>query len=121
MMARALICTLAALLLAAPTQADEAAVAAGKKLFSTHCSPCHGVGARGAAGPNLRDEATLHGNGYAEIFEVILNGVKDKPMRAWRDRLSLPEIEHICAYIKHLQANTEGAPAATNELGRYRM
>jgi mono/diheme cytochrome c family protein len=111
-----------ALAFALPAQAEEdAAVLAGEKLFATHCSSCHGVAGRGAAGPNLRDEATVHGNGYYDIFDVILNGVKNKPMEAWRDRLSVAEIEQICAYIVYLQANNEGAPQASNDLGRYRM
>ena len=112
---------LIALAFALPAKADDADIAAGAALFATHCSSCHGIAARGAAGPNLRDEATYYGNGYDDIFDVILNGVKNKPMKAWRDRLTVSEIEQICTYIVHLQNTNDGATEATNELGRYRM
>ena len=113
---------LLALAFAPPAMAENNdAIEAGKALFSTHCTSCHGIAARGAAGPNLTDAATYFGNGYYDFFDVILNGVKDKPMEAWRDRLTVPEIEQICAYLVHLQETSSNATEATNELGRYRM
>ncbi len=85
--------------------AEDPEIEAGTRLFATHCAACHGLNGTGAAGPNLTDQASTHGNGYYDIFDVILNGVKDKPMEAWRDRLTVPEIEQVTAYVFSLQAS----------------
>ncbi len=106
---------------ATQTLADEPAeIVAGKRIFSVHCASCHGLNGTGGAGPNLTDEASIFGNGYYDIFDVVLNGVKDKPMESWRDRLTVAEIEQVTAYIVSLHGSRPGAKPATNPL-RYRM
>ena len=106
------------LLLVAPElRAEEPDLAAGKRLFVTNCTSCHGLNATGGAGPNLTDQNYLHGDGYYDIFDVILNGVKNKPMEPWRDRLTVPEIEQVTAYVFSLKDSRPNAKEPTNSYG----
>ncbi len=109
----------AILLLVAPG-AEGSDIVAGKRLFTIHCTSCHGLNGTGGAGPNLTDQTSLHGNGYYDIFDIILNGVKGKPMEAWRDRLTVAEIEQITTYVFSLLASRPKTEESTNPL-RYRM
>ena len=60
-----------------PPTVTSAMVAQGKKLFLGEglCLACHGADGKGAVGPNLTDQAWLHGQGdYSEIVARILSG-----------------------------------------------
>jgi mono/diheme cytochrome c family protein len=80
-------------------RAEEPEHDAGKRLFDIHCTHCHGLNGTGGAGPNLTDQTTVHGDGYYDVYDVILNGVRNKPMVSWRDRLTGPEIEQVTDYV----------------------
>src|ERR1700754_5136405 len=61
--------------------ADPALMNDAKGLFGLRCSPCHGAQAQGVIGPNLTDNAWIHGQGtLADIYAVIDAGVAAKGM-----------------------------------------
>ena len=82
----------------------------------THCTSCHGIGGIGGAGAKLDDDTSLHGARMIDIVFTIMNGVKNKPMKPWRGRLTMTEIEQVAAYVHSLHG-TSTAEKATNDYG----
>ena len=87
---------------------------AGARVFTTHCSHCHGIKGIGGAGPNLTDDVSVHGEQMLQILFTIMNGVKDKPMQGWRGRLTMPEIEQVAAYVHSLHDTSTGEKATSS-------
>lgn len=81
---------------------DATALAEGKKLFGTNCSPCHGAEAQGVVGPNLTDDYWLHKGGVKDVFKTIKYGVQEKGMKSWKDDFSPVQIAELASYIKSL-------------------
>lgn len=84
---------------------DAAALAKGKEVFVSRCAPCHGPAAGGLIGPNLTDNAWIHGGTLREIQTVIENGVLDKGMLAWKSMLSKEDILNTVVYIRSLRGS----------------
>ena len=103
-------------LTATASYADDIDLDAGKRLFTTHCTSCHGIGGIGGAGAKLEDDASLHGARMIDIVFTIMNGVKNKPTKPWRGRLTMTEIEQVAAYVHSLHG-TSTAEKATNDYG----
>ena len=106
-------------LTATASYADDIDIDAGKRLFTTHCTSCHGIGGIGGiggAGAKLDDDDSLHGDRMIDIVFTIMNGVKNKPMKPWRGRLTMAEIEQVAAYVHSLHG-TSTAAKATNDFG----
>ncbi|MFP6757853.1 MAG: cytochrome c [Alphaproteobacteria bacterium] len=101
---------------ATASYADDIDIDAGKRLFTTHCTSCHGIGGIGGAGAKLDDDDSLHGERMIDIVFTIMNGVKNKPMKPWRGRLTMAEIEQVAAYVRSLHG-TSTAAKATNDYG----
>ena len=59
------------------TPADQAA---GAKIFSAHCAPCHGAGGQGGLGPNLASGAFFHGGTDADLYSTITEGIAGTAM-----------------------------------------
>ncbi len=64
-----------------------------------HCSHCHGTFGKGVFGPNLTDEATLHGEAYEDMLRVITNGVRGKAMRSWSNTLTPSRLRDVATYV----------------------
>jgi cytochrome c oxidase cbb3-type subunit 3 len=80
--------------------ADPALMSDAKTLFGTKCAPCHGDQAQGLIGPNLTDNAWIHGQGtLSDIFSVINEGVLTKGMPAWGKQLSPIEVRKLAAFV----------------------
>lgn len=80
--------------------ADPALMNDAKGLFGLRCSPCHGAQAQGLIGPNLTDNAWIHGSGtLADIYAVIDGGVAAKGMPAWGRQLSPIEVRKLAAFV----------------------
>jgi cytochrome c oxidase cbb3-type subunit 3 len=75
----------------------------GRKTFHIHCLQCHGQGGVGGMGPNLTDEATLHGGDYEDILNTVTNGVDGKPMRSWKDTLTPERLEQVARFVHSLK------------------
>ena len=68
--------------------------------FSLRCGPCHGDKAQGLIGPNLTDNAWIHGKGsLTDIFVVVDQGVLAKGMPAWGKQLSPIEVRKLAAFV----------------------
>lgn len=86
------------------TMADAAGIAAGKKIFTGTCFPCHGSNGEGnAVGPNLTDKYWLHGGSLSDVFRTITNGVPDKGMQAWGKTFSPSDIRNLASFVLSLQ------------------
>ncbi|UBM58551.1 c-type cytochrome [Marinilongibacter aquaticus] len=82
---------------------DAAEVAEGKGIFDKNCIACHGALGEGGVGPNLTDKYWLHGGGIKNVFKVITNGVPEKGMISWKDKLNPLQIQKVGSYILSLQ------------------
>lgn len=80
--------------------ADAASMTDAKALFDLRCAVCHGNQAQGVIGPNLTDDAWIHGAGnLADIYAVIDTGVQTKGMPAWGRQLSPIELRKVAAFV----------------------
>jgi mono/diheme cytochrome c family protein len=89
-----------------PLESDPDAVAAGAKLFESHCAECHGDMAEGG-----RKAPSLLANQVQQappgtLFWVLTNGVVRRGMPVW-SKLPEPQRWQIVTYIKSL---TSGKP-----------
>jgi putative heme-binding domain-containing protein len=106
--------TLAALPLAAQHEAEKAekkknpamgnpeAIAAGKKLYLTSCTACHGPNGQGGRGPNLRQRGMWHPLDDDGLFSTIKKGVPGADMPA--TNLADDQIWQIAAFVRSLTA-----------------
>lgn len=78
------------------------AVAAGKALFATNCASCHRADAGGLIGPNLTDDAWIHGSRPEDIHSIVVNGVLAKGMPPWGRLLKPTDIDQLTAYVLSL-------------------
>lgn len=82
---------------------DAGAIDNGKKIFSTNCTPCHGLDAGGTVGPNLTDQNWIHGGGIKNVFTTIKNGVPVKGMISWQTMLTPKQMQEVASYVLSLQ------------------
>ena len=100
------------------TLADAAGIAAGKKIYTGTCFPCHGANGEGnAVGPNLSDKYWLHGGSLGNVFKTITIGVPDKGMQAWGKTFSPTDIRNLSSFVLSLQGtNPANAKAPQGNL-----
>ena len=87
-------------------------VGAGKTVFAAKCAVCHAVDGGGIIGPNLTDDAWLHGGTIDAIHTTVSKGVLAKGMPAWDKLLSSSELNNVVAYIWTLHGTTPAKPKA---------
>lgn len=81
----------------------------GEAKYATTCAACHGQAGEGGIGPNLTDNAWIHGGSPLDIYDVIDVGVPDKGMAAWGNSLSHPEHVGLVVFIDSIRnTNVEG-------------
>jgi len=79
---------------------DTALMGDAKGLFALRCAPCHGDQGQGVIGPNLTDNAWIHGSGsLTDIYGVVKDGVLSKGMPAWGKQLSPIEVRKLAAFV----------------------
>lgn len=86
--------------------ADPAQLALGKATFETTCAACHEKDGGGNIGPNLTDDAWIHGNTHGAILATITNGVPEKGMPTWSAVLQPEQIAQVAAYLVTLHGRT---------------
>ena len=87
-------------------------VSAGQGIFAQNCAVCHGQRAEGNIGPNLTDNAWIHGGSPLQIHDTIKNGVGSKGMPAWGNSLGPQSVRRLTAYILSVRnTNVAGKPA----------
>lgn len=99
-----------AALMAAAARPSE--VAEGKKLFAGKCAACHAADGGGSIGPNLTDDAWIHGGAIDSIYATVNNGVLAKGMPAWGKLLKADEMDEVVAYVWTLHGTTPAKPKA---------
>jgi cytochrome c oxidase cbb3-type subunit 3 len=85
---------------------DPPAVAAGKRLFLTYCSQCHGSAARGAKGksfgfPDLTDSDWLYGGDPATI-KTSIEGGRAGVMTAFGGTLNSEQIRDVANSVRSI-------------------
>lgn len=80
-------------------------VAAGQQTFNSLCIPCHLPSMRGksenptAVGPDLTDQAWIHGGTPKEIYATVSKGVLAKGMPTWEPVLGQKKTAEVVAYV----------------------
>jgi putative heme-binding domain-containing protein len=86
---------------------------AGRKLFESECSVCHGIDGGGGRGPNLHTPRLKHASDDKGLRAVITNGIAPDMPAAWL--LSDDEVAKVAVFVKSLgtmpPANLPGDPA----------
>ena len=83
------------------------AIALGKRIFHTYCWGCHGRHGTGAQCPDFSDNRQIHGDRYADLVEVVTNGVKGTPMGPWGYALGRKRLLQVVAYVYSLKGTRE--------------
>ena len=81
-------------------------LALGRARFERTCASCHGAAAQGLIGPNLTDDAWLHGGQVAEIFATVAKGVPAKGMPSWGRAIPPEELAALVSYVRSVQGTT---------------
>jgi cytochrome c oxidase cbb3-type subunit 3 len=89
---------------------DEASLAAGKQIWTTHCVVCHLADGQGLVGPNLTDEFWIHGCSFEDIYDIIVVGVPEKGMISWKDQLTPEQIQQVSSFIVTLKGTDPPNP-----------
>jgi glucose/arabinose dehydrogenase len=99
-----------------PLAGQQAAVAAGAKLYAANCSACHGASGQGSGNIPALSQGPTQSAPDGEVFWFITVGSVGNGMPAWG---SLPEEQRwqIVTYLKSLKASAKeskpGAPPAS--------
>ena len=65
---------------------------------------CHGTSGEGnAIGPNLTDDAWIHGCKFDDVFSLIKNGFPTKGMTAFKGQLSDEKIQQVASFVLSLK------------------
>lgn len=91
---------------------DREALDEGKEVFTRNCVACHGADGGGVIGPNLTDNAWIHGGSPTAIHTTVVAGVLAKGMPAWERLLKPEELDHVVAYVISLQGTKPATPKA---------
>ena len=91
---------------------DPNTTALGQATFGQMCASCHGPDGGGVIGPNLTDDAWLHGESAMEVYTVVSEGVLAKGMPAWSTMLAPEQVEAVVAYVLTLRGTTPASPKA---------
>jgi len=90
--------------------ADPRQTAVGKMLFATNCVSCHRADGGGLIGPNLTDDAWIHGGTPLEIHTTIWNGVLAKGMPPWGKMLKPDQVNALTAFVVSLHGTKPPDP-----------
>ncbi len=88
---------------------DPAAIERGAALFRRSCAACHGELGAGLVGPNLTDDASLHGNQLESVQRVIAVGVPAKGMPGWEPMLGKSSVHDLAIFVLSI-----APPASSN-------
>lgn len=87
-------------------------VAEGATTFATSCAACHGARGEGQIGPNLTDNAWIHGGAPTQIHTTVAQGVGTAGMPAWGPVLGDRQVQSVVAFILSIRdTNVPGREA----------
>src|SRR6266487_4214707 len=75
-------------------------VAAGARIFRSHCAECHGLKGEGGRGPNLTTGVFFHGNTDSDLMRNISDGIPGTAMPGVF--FSPVQVSHLTAYVRSL-------------------
>jgi mono/diheme cytochrome c family protein len=92
-----------------PVPATEASIAAGRKIYRTHCPRCHGPegkgdgGGAGAGGQpaDFTDDEWEFGGSDGEIFAAIAEGTS-ADMESYAERIAAKDIWDLVNYLRSI-------------------
>jgi cytochrome c oxidase cbb3-type subunit 3 len=88
---------------------DSSAVANGQTVFQSNCVACHGDRGQGNIGPNLTDNAWIHGGSPTQIYATVRDGVAARGMPTWGPILGNASMGEVIAYVLSIRdTNVEG-------------
>jgi cytochrome c oxidase cbb3-type subunit 3 len=93
-----------------------AKVAEGRELFVKHCVACHLDDGRGLVGPNLTDDAWIHGCQPMDMLKTVSDGVAAKGMPSWANQLGPSRMQAVVSYVLTIRdTNVAGGKAPEGE------
>lgn len=78
-------------------------LAEGKAVYDANCAACHRADGGGLIGPNLADDAWIHGGTPTAIHNTIAVGVLAKGMPPWERILKPEQVNAVTAYVISLK------------------
>jgi putative heme-binding domain-containing protein len=95
-----------------PLEGSEQAVEAGRKLYMTSCSGCHGPNGEGGRGPRIAQNRRIRGAGNRRLFDSIQNGIagSDMPPFPFPDE----KIWQVVTYVRSVNAPAYETKVAGN-------
>jgi cytochrome c oxidase cbb3-type subunit 3 len=82
---------------------DPVALARGKAVWDMQCVACHKPDGGGLVGPNLTDNAWVHGGAPDAIHTTITKGVPEKGMLSWGPLLGAGKVRDVTAFVLTLK------------------
>jgi cytochrome c oxidase cbb3-type subunit 3 len=90
---------------------DGGTVEAGAATFAANCAVCHGQRGEGVVGPNLTDDAWIHGGDAMSIYGTVQSGVLARGMPAWGEQLPPRALLGAVAFVLSIRnTNVPGRP-----------
>src|SRR6266487_1874454 len=94
-------------------------VAAGSKIFRSHCAECHGLKGEGGRGPNLTTGVFFHGNTDADLMRNISDGIPGTAMPGVF--FSPVQVSHLIAYVRSLSQSGDANPPRGNSINGEKL
>lgn len=95
---------------------DGSMVEAGRTTFVTNCAACHGQQGEGNIGPNLTDDAWIHGATAVDIHHTIEAGVAARGMPQWGPVLGPNGVRQVAAYLISIRGTNVPGRAPEGEV-----
>src|SRR5437867_9127690 len=83
-------------------------MARGEKVFAEKCVACHGAQGQGGAGKKLDGSPIVQDADKNKQLQIVLNGVNNGQMPAWKGQLSATEIAAVVTFTKNSWSNKTG-------------
>jgi cytochrome c oxidase cbb3-type subunit 3 len=91
-------------------------VAAGAKIYRSHCADCHGLSGQGGKGPDLTTGQFFHGSSDSALLKNISDGITGTAMPG--QFFSPDQVWQIVAYVRTLSAKGSAkAPPGNPAMG----
>jgi len=81
-----------------PAMPTDPMLAAGQTVYKDNCASCHGQSGGGGIGSALAGEVEEKYPNVADHTAIVVNGVKNKNMPAFGERLTAEEIDAVVRY-----------------------
>ena len=102
----------------AKASADSDPLAAGREIFKTHCSVCHGPHGEGGKGPTLAQPDLPRARDEASLLKIVSQGIPGTEMPP--SHLEPKELELVAHYVRSLSIRPRelipGAPKRGDEI-----